>query len=96
MTEEPFDFLQFVSIMKDLSPDEQRARVHQELDRARSMQVRDSRAQFQQQIYVRRLERLLCFFKGENVASELTPSEKRAYALLADSGVPARAVAPPA
>ena len=85
MKKESFNFLEFVSSLKDLAVGDQRLRVQQELDRTRALEVREPSWQFQQQIYIRHLERLLHCFEGQQVASDLTPSEKRAYTLLTGS-----------
>lgn len=85
MKKENFNFLEFVSSLKDLAVGDQRIRVQHELDRTRNLQIREPSWQFQQQIYVRHLERLLHCFESQKVTSELTPSEKRAYTLLTES-----------
>ena len=79
---EKFDFVEFVSTLRDLSSQDQRGRVTEELARMQAMLVRESSGKFEQQIYMRRVERLSRFLEGQDVAADLTPSEKRAYELL--------------
>lgn len=85
MNQASFDFPGLLSTLKHLGSGDQRARIEEEVRRVRELVIRDSSVRFQQQMYLRRLERLLHYFEGHNVTSELTPSEKRAYALLADT-----------
>ena len=82
---EKFDFVEFVSTLRDLSPQGQRGRVAEEVTRMQMMLVRESSGKFEQQIYLRRVERLSQFLGGQDVAADLTPSEKRAYELLTAS-----------
>ncbi len=83
MDENNFNFLRFVSGLKGLSSEDRRVHLQQELDRARGILIRESQSQFQQQLYIRRLQRLLHFFEGQSAHSDLTPMEKQAYGLLA-------------
>ena len=82
---EKFDFVEFVSTLRDLSSQGQRGRVAEELTRMQAMLVRESSGKFEQQIYMRRVERLSRFLGGQDVTADLTPSEKRAYELLTAS-----------
>ena len=79
---EKFDFAGFVTTLRDLAPQEQRGKVQEELTRMQSMLVREAGVKFDLQMYTRRVERLFRFLGGQDVAAELTPSEKRAYELL--------------
>lgn len=80
---ETFDFLAFAQSIRSLSGDSQLQRLGEELNRVQNLVVREPSWKFRQQIYVKRLGRLARFVRGEDVASELTPSEAEAYSVLA-------------
>ena len=80
--EEKYDFAGFVSTLRDLAQPDQRGKVQEELARTQNILVREGGVKFDLQMYTRRVERLSRFLGGQDVAAELTPSEKRAYELL--------------
>lgn len=86
--EEQFDFAAFAEGIQALSPADRQARVKDELARVHSLVVRDPSKRFEQQLYAKRLQRLSRFLGGENVLSELTPSEARTYALMGGAAPP--------
>ena len=83
--QEKFAFSTFVPSLRGLSQEDQRTRVREEVKRISELVVREPSRIFQQQLYLQRLKRLSRFLTGEEVASELTPSEAQAYTLLTDS-----------
>ncbi len=83
--QEKFDLSTFVPNLRGLSPEDQRNRVREEVTRVGKLVVREPSRMFGQQLYLQRLKRLSRFLTGKDVTSELTPSEIRAYRLLADS-----------
>lgn len=89
---EKFDFQTFVEAIKSLGADLQEQATHEEFERVASIVVREPSWKFRQQVYLKRLERLGKFLRGEDVSSGLTPSEAEAYALL---GPPAPPIAGP-
>ena len=82
VAEEHFDITQFIAELAGKPADFHRQLLKKELGRVRDMTVRDSGRRFKQQMYVSRMERLMRYLNGEDVAQELTPSEKSAYGLL--------------
>lgn len=88
---ESFDFQTFVEAIRKLGAELQAQAAHEEFERVAGMVVREPSWKFRQQVYLKRLERLGKFLRGEDVSAELTPSETEAYALLR----PAAASAPP-
>ena len=89
--EEAFDLNRFAGNLADLGPERRERMVTEELDRVRALTIRDAAKRFLQQMYVTRLERLGKALRGEDVANELTPSERQAHTLLF---APAVAAAP--
>ena len=90
-----FDFEVFVSTLTAVPVGDRLAGVRKEMVRAQALVVRDAQRRFEQQVYVRRLERLVRYLSGENVSKELSPSETRAYEMLSKAP-PAPAEAAPA
>ncbi len=78
---EGFDLLQFAAALKGLRPTEQSIAIQNEIKRAGEIAVRDTRKQFEQRLYLSKLEQLDGLILG--VAEEPLPSVKAAYALLA-------------
>ncbi len=87
--EENFELETFITQIKRESNEQQRRRTAEEIARVGQLTVRDASRRVQQQLYLQRLKRLARFLGGQDVTRELTPSEARAYALLAAKDEPA-------
>ncbi len=79
---EVFDFLEFVTDMKAQRPENVLTHVGKEVVRVNEMFIRDPEMKFQQQLYIRRLERLVRCLAGKDVSQELSPVEVKAYEVL--------------
>lgn len=78
-----FDLPGFAARLSGLPALDRSELVRAEMKRVDELTMRESNDRFQQQMYLRRLQRLLNFLGSQNLPSDLTPSEKRAYSLLA-------------
>lgn len=81
--EEHFELETFITQIKRESSENQRHRTTDEIARVSQLTVREANRRVQQQLYLQRLKRLARFLAGDDVTAELTPSEMRAYNLLA-------------
>jgi hypothetical protein len=90
-----FNLNAFAQSLTAHPPAERAARVAAEVQRVRTMTVRDSAKRFSQQMYGKALERLGRALGGHDVGGELSPSERPAHALLLSVAPAAVEAVPP-